>query len=194
MISHATLPLRCISKRTSIESTLAAAMRRSAPCLVFEIRLREPFRILRVSIQTSAFAGPLGTHDEHGVFPSSIVQHEGRQYLYTSCWERGERPSMNYNSIDWPSATAGNPFGAYSVAAIMASDFDPCFVAMPTVLREGRRNGGCGIRRATNGRTRTGSSSHNMTSNTPSRRMGSTEADGAHCDPGMIRTSRGHGS
>ena len=106
----------------------------------FEIRLREPFEILRVSAKPVLSPGPMGTHDEHGVYPSSIVAHEGKYYLYTSCWVRGEKQPMNYNSIGLAISGDGETFQRFSPAPIMArSEYDPCFVAMPMVLRDAGR-------------------------------------------------------
>ena len=33
--------------------------------------------------------GPLGNFDEHGVFPSSIVKHDSKYYMYYIGWNRG---------------------------------------------------------------------------------------------------------
>lgn len=103
----------------------------------FEMELKEPFEIERVSEKPVLSPGPIGTHDEHGVFPSALVQHDGKYYLYTSCWVRGEKPPMNYNSIGLAISDDGVNFRRYSRAPIMArSEHDPCFVAMPMVRRE----------------------------------------------------------
>lgn len=102
-----------------------------------DLRLREPFDIVRVSDGPVFSPGPMGTHDEHGVYPSSIVQNEGRYYLYTSCWNRGERSPLNYNSIGLALSDDGETFQRYSPAPILQrSEYDPCFVAMPMVRRE----------------------------------------------------------
>lgn len=103
----------------------------------FDIRMREPFDIVHISQEPVLAPGPLGTHDEHGVYPSSIVIHAGKYYLYTSCWNRGERPSLNYNSIGLAISEDGETFRRFSVAPILArSQHDPCFVAMPMVMHE----------------------------------------------------------
>jgi len=103
----------------------------------FEVRMRAPFDIVNVSPEPVLAPGPMGTHDEHGVYPSSIVHHDGTYYLYTSCWNRGERPPLNYNSIGLAISADGETFRRYSPAPIMArSEYDPCFVAMPMVRYE----------------------------------------------------------
>lgn len=141
MFSHACLPVPMRIAEDAFRVFFASRDNQNCAHVgFFDLRLREPFQVLRVSANPVLAPGPLGTHDEHGVYPSSIVLWEGRYYLYTSCWLRGERPSMNYNSIGLAISDDGERFYRYSVAPIMArSEYDPCFVAMPTVrLEDGR--------------------------------------------------------
>lgn len=140
LMSHACLPVPMHVENDVYRVFVAS--RDSKVCShiwYFEFRLREPFEVLRVSERPILSPGPIGTHDEHGVFPSSLIQHEGKYYLYTSCWVRGERPPMNYNSIGLAVSDDGMNFRRHSVAPIMSrSEHDPCFVAMPMVRHEGR--------------------------------------------------------
>jgi predicted GH43/DUF377 family glycosyl hydrolase len=83
--------------------------------------------------------GPLGHFDDHGVYPSSLVAHEGALFLYYIGWNPGPRPPLFYSSIGLAvSEDDGATFRRYSVAPIMArSEHDPCLVTAPCVLREG---------------------------------------------------------
>ena len=44
--------------------------------------------VLRVSDDVVIPLGELGSFDEHGIFPMSVVRHEGRVYGYTCGWSR----------------------------------------------------------------------------------------------------------
>ena len=78
--------------------------------------------------------GPLGGFDEHGVFPSCIVQYEGRWYLYFIGWNQGAEAPMFYASIGLAVSDDGVKFVRVSPAPIMArSEYDPCLVTSPHV-------------------------------------------------------------
>jgi hypothetical protein len=141
MISHACLPLPLRLRDDIYRVFFGCRDDRNCTHVWFiEVRLGESFEVLRVSDRPVLSPGPIGTHDEHGVYPSSIVHHDGMYYLYTSCWNRGERPPMNYNSIGLALSEDGETFRRYSPAPILQrSEHDPCFVAMPMVLRESGR-------------------------------------------------------
>ena len=80
--------------------------------------------------------GPLGTFDDHGVYPASIVEHEGTLMLYTIGWNPGVRSPLFYSSIGLATSDdGGDTFTRVSAAPILSrSDHDPCLVTSPFVL------------------------------------------------------------
>jgi hypothetical protein len=83
--------------------------------------------------------GSLGAFDDHGVIPASLVEYDGRLLLYYSGWNPGIEPPLFYSSIGLAvSDDGGLSFTRFSRAPIMArSEWDPCLVAAPSVLKEG---------------------------------------------------------
>lgn len=83
------------------------------------------------------FPGKIGTFDEHGVYPSSIVKHNGQYYMYYIGWNQGVEAPLFYASIGLAISNDGENFEKYSSAPIMArSEFDPCLVTSPHVFIE----------------------------------------------------------
>lgn len=98
-------------------------------------------RVAAVCDRPALEPGPLGAFDDHGVYPASIVEHDGLLLLYYIGWNPGKRRPLFYASIGLAvSADGGLTFQRYSTAPIMArSEFDPCLVGSPFVIREGTR-------------------------------------------------------
>jgi predicted GH43/DUF377 family glycosyl hydrolase len=102
-----------------------------------EIDITEPKKIIRVSEKPVLEPGPIGFFDADGVFPSSIVNHNGKKYLYYIGWNKGGEPPLFYASIGLAiSEDGGKSFWRYSKAPIMSrSEYDPCLVTGPFVLK-----------------------------------------------------------
>lgn len=85
--------------------------------------------------------GPLGHFDDHGVYPASLVEHDGRLLLYTIGWNPGVREPLFYASIGLAvSDDGGRTFERVSRAPVLArGEHDPCLVTAPCVLVEGGR-------------------------------------------------------
>ncbi len=82
--------------------------------------------------------GDIGTFDEHGVFPSSIVSHNGKFYMYYIGWNKGVEPPLFYASIGLAFSEDGEFFKKFSHAPIISrSNWDPCLVTSPNVYIEG---------------------------------------------------------
>jgi hypothetical protein len=81
--------------------------------------------------------GRLGTFDDSGVMPSSIVTHEGIKYLYYIGWNQGVTVSYR-NAIGLAiSSDGGETFErAFEGAVVDRSASEPFFTATPFVLRE----------------------------------------------------------
>ena len=105
------------------------------------VELGDGVRLLEVEAKPLLEPGPIGTFDEHGVFPSCIVGLPDRKRMYYIGWNRGVREPLFYAAIGLAESTdGGHSWRKHSLAPIMArSDFDPCLVTSPHVLRhEGR--------------------------------------------------------
>jgi predicted GH43/DUF377 family glycosyl hydrolase len=106
--------------------------------LEIELNGREAeYRIGKVAKAPVLSPGPIGTFDEHGVFPSSVVPKGGKYYLYYIGWNRGEEPPLFYSSIGLAVSDDGVHFDRYSSAPLLArSEHDPCLVTAPYVFRD----------------------------------------------------------
>lgn len=81
--------------------------------------------------------GDVGTFDEHGVFPSSIVAHMGQYFMYFIGWNKGVESPLFYASIGLAASEDGKSFRKLSVAPILSrSKWDPCLVTSPNVFIE----------------------------------------------------------
>ncbi|MDP2035632.1 MAG: hypothetical protein Q8K29_19675 [Polaromonas sp.] len=78
--------------------------------------------------------GDIGTFDEHGVFPASIVKHNQKYFMYYIGWNQGAEAPMFYASVGLAVSEDGEHFVKHSVAPIMSrSVHDPCLVTSPHV-------------------------------------------------------------
>jgi len=105
----------------------------------FEIDLKEPEKIVRISNKPVLSPGPLGYFDDHGVQACSIVRADnGDLYLYYLGWNPGLRKPLFYTSIGLAiSKDGGETFSKYSKAPILQrSEFDPWMVSGGTVIRD----------------------------------------------------------
>jgi predicted GH43/DUF377 family glycosyl hydrolase len=82
--------------------------------------------------------GPFGFFDDHGVQATSVVQHNGKIYMYYLGWNPALTKPLFYTSIGLAiSEDGGRTFSKYSQAPIMSrSEFDPWMVSGGTVLIE----------------------------------------------------------
>jgi hypothetical protein len=104
-----------------------------------EVNLADPTVPPKVAEAPALAPGPLGHFDDHGVYPGSIVEHDGRLLLYYMGWNPGPRSPLFTASIGLAASDDGGlTFERLSPAPIMArSVHDPCLVTSPCVLREG---------------------------------------------------------
>jgi len=103
----------------------------------FDIDLGGSGDVLRVAERPVLEPGPLGFFDDHGVFGTSVVEHEGRVLLYYLGWNPGPRP-LFYPSIGLAvSDDGGETFTRFSRAPILArSEVDPWMVSAPSVRHD----------------------------------------------------------
>lgn len=103
-----------------------------------EIDITNPSEILTISEEPILKPGPMGFFDEHGIYPSSIVNHNGKKYLYYIGWNQGVQAPLFYANIGLAfSEDNGKSFHRFSPAPVMSrSNFDPCLVTSPHVYIE----------------------------------------------------------
>jgi hypothetical protein len=104
-----------------------------------EMDLRDPTRELAVADAPALAPGALGCFDDSGVYPGSIVEHEGRLLLYYAGWNPGQPPPLFTASIGLAiSDDGGLTFERWSPAPVLSRGrHDPCLVTSPCVIREG---------------------------------------------------------
>jgi predicted GH43/DUF377 family glycosyl hydrolase len=104
-----------------------------------DIDLGRPSEIIRLSERPVLEPGPLGYFDAHGVYASSIIEHEGTLRLYYIGWNPGHRAPLFYSAIGMATSDdGGDSFQRASAAPILdRGDNDPCLVTAPCVLIDG---------------------------------------------------------
>ncbi len=100
------------------------------------VEVNDGVRLLEESAEPALEPGAIGTFDEHGVFPSCIVNLPDRKRLYYIGWNRGYRQPLFYAAIGLAESTdGGRTWAKHSPAPIMSrSEFDPCLVTSPHVM------------------------------------------------------------
>lgn len=101
------------------------------------VELGDGVRLLEVGTAPVLEPGPIGTFDEHGVFPSCVINLSDRKRMYYVGWNRGARPPLFYAAIGLAeSLDGGHSWTKHLSAPIMSrSEFDPCLVTSPHVMR-----------------------------------------------------------
>lgn len=139
MQTHAQLPVAVPLPNGHCRVYFASRDERNCSSVGFvDVELPE-FRVLRVSERPVLSCGPLGCFDDHGVYPASIVEHDGRLWMYYIGWNPGPRPPLFYSSIGLAfSEDGGESFQRLQPSPILArSPHDPCLVTSPCVLKIG---------------------------------------------------------
>ncbi len=137
MYSHAQLPVFDHVKDDIYRVYFASRTKEQRSHIAYvEIEITNPTNILKVSTEPILKPGPIGFFDEHGVYPSSIVNHNGKKYLYYIGWNQGNRQPLFYANIGLAiSEDNGETFHRYSTVPVMSrSEYDPCLVTSPNVF------------------------------------------------------------
>lgn len=81
--------------------------------------------------------GDIGCFDQHGVYPSSVVNYGSNYYMYYIGWEKGYKDPLFTASIGLAKSENGQDFQKVNLAPIMGrSNYDPCLVTSPHVYRD----------------------------------------------------------
>ncbi len=98
----------------------------------------ESFSVVGVSEEPALAPGPLGFFDEHGVYPSCVVRHEGKWYMYYIGWNQGVEWPLFYAAIGLATSEDGKTFQRMFKAPLLSrSEVDPCLVTSPHVYKDG---------------------------------------------------------
>lgn len=101
------------------------------------IDINNPFIILETSEEPVLTLGELGCFDDSGAWPSWLVEHQGRLWMYYIGWNAGVRVPF-YNNIGLAmSDNGGKTFSRVSRAPLLErTDQEPFLTASSCVLRE----------------------------------------------------------
>lgn len=107
----------------------------------FDVDLNHPSQIREFSEEPILAPGPIGFFDDHGIYASCAVRNGHSVYLYTIGWNPGVRHPLFYASIGLAiSEDQGRTYKKYRQVPIMSrSEYDPCMVTGPWVIKEGSR-------------------------------------------------------
>jgi len=102
-----------------------------------EIDINEPQKRLHITEKPVLELGPLGSFDDSGVFPSWIVNYEGKKYMYYVGWMQGKRVPY-YASVGLAiSLDRGKTFKKFSKGPIFErNDVDPYLTLTTCVMIE----------------------------------------------------------
>lgn len=96
----------------------------------------ERFDIVEQTKEPVLISGREGCFDEHGIYPSYIVNNNGVIFMYTIGYAKGH-DGMFYMRIGLGTSDDGKHFSRYSEAPILnPSRYDPWLVTAPCVLQD----------------------------------------------------------
>ena len=100
MQTHASLPIPVHLEGDRFRIYFGTRDARSKTHIAFlEIDLKDPTTILRLADTPVLAPGTLGGFDGDGVYPSSMVEHEGSLRLYYIGWNSGNPQPMYYTAV-----------------------------------------------------------------------------------------------
>lgn len=97
------------------------------------------FKVLESSSEPVLSPGPIGFFDQHGVYPSCIINKDNQKLMYYIGWNQGVTSPLFYAAIGLLiSEDGGNTFTRYSNTPILQrNEYSPCFVSAPYVFHAG---------------------------------------------------------
>ena len=137
--SHCQLPVADLLEGDIYRVYFASRTKEQRSHIAFvDIDINEPTKILRLSKKPILEPGPMGFFDEHGVYPSSIVNYGDKKYLYYIGWNQGVNAPLFYANIGLAISTDnGETYTRHSIAPVMSrSEHDPCLVTSPHVYQD----------------------------------------------------------
>lgn len=102
-----------------------------------EVDITNPSKILKISEKPILSFGNIGAFDDSGVMGSSIVNFEGKKYLYYIGWTIPKNTPFKWAIGLAISSDNGKSFKKFSEGPIMDRNYvDPFLVSSPTVIFE----------------------------------------------------------
>ncbi|MCW2763668.1 MAG: hypothetical protein JWR85_3869 [Marmoricola sp.] len=141
MHTHAQLPTPLVLDQNTVRVYFASRDERQYSSIGYvDLEYRSgsgQFAMVRVSEDPVLSPGPIGHFDEHGVYPSCVIRHEGQLLMYFIGWNKGVEPPLFYASIGVATSSDGATFSRISPAPLLSrSPVDPCLVTSPHVLED----------------------------------------------------------
>jgi predicted GH43/DUF377 family glycosyl hydrolase len=104
----------------------------------FDVDLQDPSRVIAVSPEPILAPGPVGAGDGDGIYAESAIRVGDAIRLYTIGVTTGHTRPLFYATIGMAtSVDGGRTFSKRAAPLMTISEFDPCLVTAPFVLREG---------------------------------------------------------
>ncbi|MFQ5427964.1 MAG: hypothetical protein ACE5EZ_03185 [Thermodesulfobacteriota bacterium] len=102
------------------------------------IDFKEPQKILEISQKPTLDLGELGTFDDSGAMPSSIVDYNGLKYMYYTGWTQARKVPFFFFIGLTISRDGGRTYKRHSQAPVLGrTSHDPFLTAAPWVIKEG---------------------------------------------------------
>lgn len=130
MSSHAQVPTVLV-KENRLRIYFASRPKQNLSLTTYvDLDINDFSNILYINPNPILELGDLGTFDEHGIMPSSVIEKDGLVYLYYSGWSRGvSLPYSNFTGLAI-SENGGATFRKYSKVPII--DRTPCEIYSAT--------------------------------------------------------------
>lgn len=104
----------------------------------FDLDIENPHQILKVSENPTLDLGPLGAFDDSGVVPNSIVEYQGKKYMYYAGWSKAVTVPFHFH-IGLAISEDGHSYQRYSNAPVLGRNYyDPYITGAPFVIKEGK--------------------------------------------------------
>lgn len=104
----------------------------------FDLDIENPHQMLNISGNPTLDLGPLGAFDDSGVVPSSIVDYQGKKYMYYAGWTKAVTVPFHFHIGLAISEDGGLSYQRYSNAPVLGRNFnDPYITGAPFVIKEG---------------------------------------------------------
>jgi hypothetical protein len=141
MRSHAAIPFAEPTADGNLRIYFSSrdAAGRSRPAFL-EVDGEDPGRVLRVSSEPLFPLGPLGSFDDNGIMPSSVVRYQGRKYLYYIGWNPQVTVSYRLSvGLAICDSLEGTEFRRAGDGPVLDRTFDePYFNTAPYVIHDDR--------------------------------------------------------
>jgi predicted GH43/DUF377 family glycosyl hydrolase len=138
MRSHCQLPTVLILNERNIRVFFASRTDKQESHVAFmdlELGLNgKSFEIRKLCDSPILSPGPIGYFDEHGVYPSCVIKHQNKFYMFYIGWNKGAEAPLFYANIGLAVSEDGLKFQKISKSPLLSrSEFDPCLVTSPHV-------------------------------------------------------------